>query len=169
MKIRNGLVSNSSSSSFIIALPKGIGTVEYLHEVLFGDNDVIMYFDEAVDSKKCSERVFSDISNKTVATDLEMINSLEHGWFNGYKDLPGCVDFDIEGVEFNSEEWRANWKELEKENVRRAKAIVKQFKKDNPDTDMYVLTYSDNNGNFESKMEHAGVFDNIPHIQTSYH
>ena len=40
MKIRNGFVSNSSSSSFVVAFDKKPETVEELKKLLFGEEEV---------------------------------------------------------------------------------------------------------------------------------
>lgn len=41
MKIRNGFVSNSSSSSFIVSFDKKPSSAEELREILFGDKEYI--------------------------------------------------------------------------------------------------------------------------------
>ena len=42
MKIRNGFVSNSSSSSFIVIFPRAPTSAEDLHELLFGKSHLVI-------------------------------------------------------------------------------------------------------------------------------
>lgn len=74
MKIRNGFVSNSSSSSFVVAFPKKPTSVLDVKEQLFGkgydDNEPYIFpFDEYIFSGGCvtikdiCEYVFEDIKN----------------------------------------------------------------------------------------------------------
>lgn len=67
MKIRAGFVSNSSSSSFIVALKFKPETEDELHSMLFPDGatTVTTYFsNETLDSKEVAARVFKDINKK---------------------------------------------------------------------------------------------------------
>jgi len=70
MKIRNGFVSNSSSSSFIIAFPKKPKTFEDIRKYIFGDiegND--LYQDSGISYNDISEHIFKAI-NKASKKDI---------------------------------------------------------------------------------------------------
>jgi hypothetical protein len=70
MKIRNGFVSNSSSSSFIVAFKRLPETVEELKEMLFGDNNFVSFYDEKASALEVASRVFNDLAKQ--AKDLSV-------------------------------------------------------------------------------------------------
>jgi len=106
MKNRNGFVSNSSSSSFIVAFDKNPMEmdVDEMRELLFGDQDIIAKYDYGFTAQQLSETVLKDIqqnhSNKeetdkwsyTVNTfegkmsKEDLIKAISSGYFDGYPD-----------------------------------------------------------------------------------
>lgn len=64
MKIRNGFVSNSSSSSFLLKIPFVPTSEKDVEKLLFGDNPPILltyYDDEAIPSRLVANRIYKDI------------------------------------------------------------------------------------------------------------
>jgi hypothetical protein len=179
MKIRTGFVSNSSSSSFVIAFPHKPKDAEDLKKMLFGKQEWFYtgysYGDEDTDvpTQGLAESVFSKIKKK--ATIKDMMESIVHGWFSGLYGLPGMYDRDkdpnFETIGYDdpdrSEKLEEQWALEEKVNNKRARAIVDAFKRVNDDKYIVVMTFSDNDG--ESIEEHSGIFERVDSIRTSYH
>ena len=179
MKIRTGFVSNSSSSSFVVALPHKPKDVEDLKKMLFGKQEWFYrgysYGDGSTDASTqgLAENVFSKIKKK--ATIKEMVESICHGWFGEWYGLPGHYSLDddpnYEKIDFNdpkrSEKFEEKWAEEEKENNKRARDIVDAFRRMNKDKHIVVMSFSDNDG--EQVEEHAGIFERVKSIKTSYH
>jgi len=61
MKIRNGFVSNSSSSSFIVAFSKLPESAEELRQMMFGDKELVASYDVPAKTADLAEIVFQDI------------------------------------------------------------------------------------------------------------
>ena len=84
MKIRNGFVSNSSSSSFVIALDIDPMTmnVEEMSKLLFGEQEIIAKYDYGFHALQLAETVLKDIqyshSNKEEPDEWSVkVNSFE--------------------------------------------------------------------------------------------
>ena len=89
MKTRNGFVSNSSSSSFIIVLPKKPKSKEETHQFLFNGVDGqigLDYYDDEVSYSEVAERVFNDIQ-KTKCTKKDLAEEFESKLYSECYDL----------------------------------------------------------------------------------
>jgi hypothetical protein len=67
MKVRNGFVSNSSSSSFVVAFPKKPKSVEDVHKMMFdGEDGRIQPYDfaDGLSYSQIAKRVWDDIKTK---------------------------------------------------------------------------------------------------------
>ena len=108
MKIRNGFVSNSSSSSFVIALDKSPMDmdVQELRELLFGEQELFAKYDYASTTLALSETILTDLqlehkrekkeednyhygvkSVKGKMSKDDLVENIACGWFDGHPDF----------------------------------------------------------------------------------
>ena len=66
MKVRQGFVSNSSSSSFIVAFPKDFEiTSDNVRQYLFGEQEHVTAYHESFSTKQIAEQVTRDMLAQT--------------------------------------------------------------------------------------------------------
>lgn len=91
MKTRSSFVSNSSSSSFIIALNKIPKSVEDVKREIFPDNDeneIIACYDESKKVREICERVFKDLKDKKpIRSEKKIIDEIASGFFEGFPEV----------------------------------------------------------------------------------
>jgi len=166
MKIRNGFVSNSSSSSFVVAFPSEPKDQEDLREMMFDSGErTISYYDYSCDVERVVDEVFRDLKKATIK---DMVESVNNGWFDGRADSWDRTKNLSYAIPEEKEEIDKIWEENEKENEKIAKNIIKKFKKENKDCFFAVFEYGDDDS-FHCIMEHGEIFYKLNNIQTSYH
>lgn len=184
MKIRKGFVSNSSSSSFVVAFPHKPETVEGLKEMMFGKQD--WHYDwiskSDVPTLTIAEKVFAKVGEKV--TNEDVFESIRGGWFGDYYGLPGyadewddpeykAIDKRLDGVPEDKKQGlrlemqRKFWDKYSEINDKRARDIANTFLDVYKDRHIAVMVFSDNKG--EAVEEHTGIFERLQHIRTSYH
>lgn len=86
MKIRNGFVSNSSSSSFIVVWDKKPQSIDEIKNILFGELENLSVYGDSIDTIKLSETIFSDTDFAT----YEQIKSEQDSLFqfNTWESTP---------------------------------------------------------------------------------
>jgi len=90
MKIRNGFVSNSSSSSFLVVWDKKPESVEEVKNILFGDSKMHVSYDYSIDTLDLSQTIFDDtkeMSEEEIKEEIRNQYSYWSGtWYSkGYK------------------------------------------------------------------------------------
>jgi len=174
MKIRNGFVSNSSSSSFIVVFPKAPKNSEDVRKMLFKKGETRYdgpYDDDFYPVDDVSQRVWDDIKEQKV-NDFDVASELLSHDGYGDPDAPDYDNFKIDGTVDWEEYNKANMKYGEKRmndffNHRKVK--LQKLNKEEVDLVFYTFEYSDNSGEFECALEHGGVFDNLKNLRISNH
>jgi hypothetical protein len=177
MKIRKGFVSNSSSSSFVVVFPHKPESAEETREMMFGKQEWHYAGRYAthqdVSTVDISKAVFDNISEQSDRN--QVYSSIRNGWFGSYlipEIFPGHYDGEpLHPLSFPKDEKRIReiWDERDRINDQRASEIADAFIKEHKDKFITVMTFSDNDGEFESMLEHSKIFNRLKHIQTSYH
>ncbi len=180
MKVRIGFVSNSSSTSFIIAFAHKPKSVADLKEMMFGKQEwhyTGIYGSEDankdISTQTIVAAVFKDIKRK--ATKKQIFESLIGGYFGPYmipELFPGMHMSNTKGLSYQNKEDRKEIDRIHKEsddiNNARALAIAEAFRKGHDDKYITILRYHDNTA-FGSILEHSNIFERTDHIGTSYH
>lgn len=196
MKNRSGFVSNSSSSSFIIALP-GIPKDETeLMDFLYKNDQVKVisdgYSDYTVDIKDATHAIWVAIKDQIPLDGDVILKEINSGYFDGYPEIDySCRNkesyriareykkkygTDIYSANNELEEKKqylaASQKELDDENNQIAEAATNLYLTHKSEFDkkkVYIVSFSDEDGEFYSTLEHGDTFRNITHICVSHH
>lgn len=194
MKVRNGFVSNSSSSSFIVGFPKLPSSPEELETMMFGSPGEVQPYDfcKATTTIEVAKQVFKDMSagdfKSARLTKRKALEVVLEGNF------PGSPPYD-RGENSESEKIEAAYKEetgkylndetadpvvvklfrktQEKEWVLgrkmekiAAKAFLEGFWPQVKGKKVFRFEYSDDT---HGNIEHGNVFRRFPHVRISKH
>lgn len=160
-KVRKGFVSNSSSSSFIVAFPKGfVPTTQSVADLLFGGTEGTQcYYDNCADYGVMARVIAGDMQSQKpddpVAIMKEVKSNIDHD-MEDYRNPMGSPQ-------------RYDWDALDKAVNEAAAKETTQLMSKWVHNDIYVFEYSDNDGSMKCSMEHGGTFDKIEHIRVSKH
>jgi len=170
MKTRQGFVSNSSSSSFILSLAKKPESVEELKILLFKEQEFYYdpFFDEDWEySPKGVEKyptdvvaqtVFDDIKNQKPMTKEMVSEEMSSGWLDG---SPEYDSFKL-GSSYD-------WEAYDKAREDHASKIADELILESGDNLLFVVEYSDNDSSYDSALEHGPLFENIDSFRINKH
>jgi hypothetical protein len=173
MKIRTGFVSNSSSSSFIVAFDKKPKSAAELKTLLFGKKKTFEnpYSDPKVfkgavvgwPAITVARTVWDDLKTQEPLTEGEVYVEFTTGYLNGDPAY----------------DWRASPKDPKKQEAydkkynkahdayRRKRAAL--FLANNKGKVFFRFQYSDNDGSYHCALEHGNLFERLTHICFSQH
>jgi hypothetical protein len=171
MKIKIDFVTNSSSSSFLVAFSAPISALKDLNIL-------------NIDSERL-ERVYSDcahqnpyIINPDSISMLKMLTEqIQHGSFTGQPRYDLYEEKIAEEHGVNKYDLWSKYPDLyqkakklqQRANLRAAKKVAERFIKHNAGKFLYQFNYGDENGQLEGRLEHDGTFRNVSFIQISQH
>lgn len=182
MKIRNGFVSNSSSSSFIIGFTKeqNPNDAEFLKNYLFDGNHTFMaeYSSDWLEVDAAVECILNEInSNENPLTVEKIAETIASGSYNDpripkydYSFYDNRAPFPREGTEEEKEKHREeSRKHFEEKVLAGAMLVAQEYMNKHPNLTFYYMSYSDNDGSMGSTLEHGRIWDDTTHLKISNH
>jgi hypothetical protein len=165
-----GFVTNSSSSSFIVAFDKVPNSWEEVLEMLFdADKATVSEYDLSMGNKEVAQIVFDDISKQT-PNNLEKLKETFHGFDDGLENYRNYKKLEKQLWDSpTSDERHKIYDELKVISDEFEEIHFKKFLEKNKDKQLYSFSYSDNDGTQGTLMEHGGIFENLPHVRISRH
>jgi len=170
MKTRTNFVSNSSSSSFIVAFPKVPESAEEMQEILFGtaqdlenpdwDSKYNPSVDRSFPVSQVAQIVFDDI--EAPLTEDNIFEEMRHTFDSGVK-----------WEDHKKEDETYDFEAIDKAEAGKAEELlrpeVKEFIGSHKGATFLKFEYSDNDGALYSSMEHGDLFRRLPYLQISHH
>jgi hypothetical protein len=194
MKVRDGFVSNSSSSSFIIALDKVPKSVEDVKSTFFPRREYIKadYYDEVLTADEAAAKIWNQLKDEKPLTKTKILEEILSGYFDGYPERQWggrpSNDFQKEFREKNGkciqecdkshkeeyEKWSKMLRKERDEDDKQVKQAGKEYLKFNEpmfkSRKVFVVNFGDSHGTEVcGVMEHGNAFQNVQHLRISHH
>lgn len=196
MKTRSGFVSNSSSSSFVVAFKKKPENSYELLDLLFRlENDNLQvgvespYGEETVDALSAATIIWDQLKDQKPLTKKQIEEEIRSGWFDGHPEWNAFRTADVIRVEYYEKfkkniydenadpEWKSrhekaqekDWKDYEEAINQAAKDACEKTYPRFKGKKAYRFTFSDNDGSVFATLEHGDTFKALPHIKISHH
>ena len=175
MKTRNGFVSNSSSSSFVIALSEKPKSVAQVMDLLCDDDQSSFshpYERQGLAASDVAACVLRDLGDEEAGplTFDQLVEELMGGWLF-YDQLEKEFPYPDREDDPEMIEWRKVCKKRDVRHRELATEYAQAFLKREEIVGklLFRVEYSDNDGSFYCAMEHGDIFHNIPHVRISHH
>jgi len=177
MKMRDGFVSNSSSSSFIIPFDKKPESIHEMKEILFGDKEY--YYDPYYDpdstyfsertakypAMQVAETVFKDIEYQKPLSEEQLVEELSRGYISSTLQ-DGTTEPSME--DFRDSDNDINWEAYDNAFREYTKKLAKEIIAEAENKELYVVNYSDDDC-YGCALEHGPLFDKIGSFRISKH
>ena len=163
MKIRNGFVSNSSSSSFIVSFDKVPQNPNELCSLLFPDGRKEYhspYNDDWWSVEQVTSIVWEDLVGQVCLTKKDIADEFRGGHFSGYPKFP-AVNWN--NKKRSQEVWDKYQKEVKEICAKKAEEFLASCS-----GKVFRFVYNDDTS-LGSAMEHGNLFAHINHRSISNH
>lgn len=169
MKTRDGFVSNSSSSSFIVGFAHVPASVEEMRKLLYGEKRT-WYHTYQTEAKgttlACAMRVLADLIGSELLTMDDVYRAIGNDMpLDGDYNTHPCV------AKYDFPHYRDYTLDAYREHAHK-EACIRFYDGEiaaHPELTWYVFEYEDTRSTVESELEHGGTFKNLVHFQFSHH
>lgn len=180
MKIRNGFVSNSSSSSFIVSFKTIPNNVTELKKILFGDKKTVFneVYDHEQSTFELSKIIFHDMQPKNQKKLKEMFDFVADSYFERCErkvyDKYG-YDSDVDFPSIIPPETMLKIDQEIKDKIKKySENKLKWFNNQYPGI-LFIFEYGNDacfpirHSKIRSEMEYIDLFNNLPHLKQDNH
>lgn len=164
MKTRQGFVSNSSSSSFIVALDKIPKSKDDVKQIFYKGFDKSMCdcTEKLEETDKLSEILWNDIKKqKPTKSVKKLAEVISHG------SVIDCLEPDSD--DYVNSKTLKGWDKYQIVRDEYTKLMAKMFLNANKKRHIYIFHYGDEDGNIFGHLEHGDTFEFVRHLTICRH